>query len=360
MQYCDEREIVFIQPQEQPDGDNPGISSRTKMPKGKKENEKKKIEKSQKINLVIDTNMLNSIIRDAIIMMQRDPMLDHLYEQKIKLLQQSLPNLDFLIPKLQKTIEKFGKGSVAVARETMWREFHSIGSDQELIKSLQSSLEGPLGFESWFLLYIQTSLHKQLGIPLDEESVPQIKISDDEKDVIAYVGGAILSKLEKRFFKLLKTSTPEKMSSIDKDLLIIDSFKAEDGEEKSNEKLISALNRGGLTQAKSGFCAILLVAENIFQTHVSKIEKTINATYILEDCLQNSEIERKFLNLIPQQCSFEDALFVRKAVLSLYIKIRCHSYANNTIDKYRKEADKSSKQKGIRTELKTKKDNDRD
>ena len=74
-------------------------------------------------------------------------------------------------------------------------------------------------------------LHKQLGIPLDEESVPQIKISDDEKDVIAYVGGAILSKLEKRFFKLLKTSTSEKMSSIDKDLLIIDSF---DGEEKSN------------------------------------------------------------------------------------------------------------------------------
>ena len=68
------------------------------------------------------------------------------------------------------------------------------------------------------------------------------------------------------------------MSSIDKDLLIIDSFKGEDSEGKSNERLTSALNRGGLTQAKSGFCAILLVAENIFPTHLSRIEKKINAT----------------------------------------------------------------------------------
>lgn len=86
------------------------------------------------------------------------------------------------------------------------------------------------------------------------------------------------------------------MKSVDTDLLIIDSFKAEDGHEILNDRLISALNKGGLIQAKRGFCEILSKGKNIFQTEVSNILKMINADNILEDCLQNEEIECKFLN----------------------------------------------------------------
>ena len=311
-----------------------------------------------RVNL-IDVETLATVAKNALTLMLNDAMLEELYGNKIRILLDAGFSIEFLIPKLDLTMKGFNGNNKGAAKEIMWKEFHKLASDPAVISMMQAKLDTSNDFISWFLFNLQTCLHAAVCKKMNsaaEFHVHVAALSADEKEVICYIAGAIISKLEKKFHKMIKICTLENKATFDEDITMLGELKAEDYTEDFNNDLIAILNRGGLVRPKMQYCEVLFLAENTFREHSNVTSTNINAKHILQLCQENPEVQNKFINLMPQSCSNENALVLLKMVLSLYIKIRCHSHAKQTIEKYRTQIKASFKKKGIRKELKDKKD----
>ncbi len=178
----------------------------------------------------------------------------------------------------------------------------------------------------------------------------QPEISEREKAGLQYIGGYVFHKLHQKHRSGKKWQSRESQCT----MAVLKQGKCSD-EELERNKLTSALSRGGLWGINKD-------AENIcFKTEVNfrkfsptLSSKKIDANLIIAETMQDCTVKQAFdamvnnLDTIPESTILKDILF---SIISLYVKVRCFSFARDVIQKSKIEA-KKGKSKGLRAEIK--------
>ena len=183
---------------------------------------------------------------------------------------------------------------------------------------MQSKLDASSDFISWFLFYVQTCLHAEVSKQANAEAEVQVEVatlSSEEKEVICYIAGSIISKLEKKFYRMSKLCTPENRATFDEDIYMLGELKAGDSSNDFNNGLIAVLNRGGLVHPKMQYCEVLFNAEETFRQHSNVTSTNIDAKHILHVCFKSPHVQNNLINLMPESCSNKNAMALLKMVL---------------------------------------------
>ena len=133
-----------------------------------------------------------------------------------------------------------------------------------------------------------------------------VDLSDDERDSVAYIAGAVLKKIGDKLWELKRNikSNGHDVTMVDKEIAILNACKESeeeisDGLESTNNtstKLIEALNRGGLIQTKGAIINMFIIVESIFRRKISKNSKTICNDSLLSESLETVSVQGNFLN----------------------------------------------------------------
>lgn len=187
-----------------------------------------------------------------------------------------------------------------------------------------------------------------------ETEVPEIpvqEITSREKAGLQYLGGYLLQTIFKQVKKKNKSSSSnegEEMIALLKSCKT--TFKPE------NQKLVFALDRGGLWYTTDMFQDMIIVAEKIFSFEVrNRLDiRKIDYVSIICKMTSNADICRLF-HEHSTLCDIEISEIVESntlhSILHLYLKVRAYNYTKDYVQKQRLKKDNSAK-KALRTELK--------
>ena len=173
-------------------------------------------------------------------------------------------------------------------------------------------------------------------------NTPMTKITDSEKDILHFIGGSIIHKIEN---KLHRQGKSQKTC-----MHILQSFKSQ---EKDTKSLTAVHDRGGLTYVKKTFTTFLEFAEHQFRS-----SSKFSTESFLHACRHNSALTSAFYDMI-EDCEDEEGDIqkhnVLEKILILFFKIRVHHKCRRMMDEHRAEQKISKKQKGLRKTLKDQK-----
>ena len=181
-----------------------------------------------------------------------------------------------------------------------------------------------------------------------DESIETLTLSDQEKNALQYLAGYVLHNLHKKISKSRKYHTEVRQQA----LSFIESARSSDDD---SQKLLNALNRGGLWKANETAQAIFLTAEKLFRIETNKpnIKQTDCPTLVLKG-LNAIDTRAKF-NVLLEGCKIEVnrniGLDTLQQILSLYVKVRSFSFAKDIVEKY-KNTEVKVKANSLRTEIK--------
>ena len=108
----------------------------------------------------------------------------------------------------------------------------------------------------------------------------------------------------------------------------------------ADQKLINALNHGGLTGISIEFEQILIIAEKAFclYTEQSELTKSIDIDSLTKKTLYDQDID-EYYRVILESCELKIEKDIQKttlcSMLGLYFKVRCHSFAKDIVNKHK-------------------------
>ena len=190
-----------------------------------------------------------------------------------------------------------------------------------------------------------TLLHKLFSTEKEEEFAPK-NLSDRELYCLQYLGGYVLSKLHSRLEKSknFKSAPTQQAISL---LLACRSTSNPD------QKLVNALNRGGLWIITNYIQRIFVIAERYFCLEVKKGPNNTIQTGEMVKKITSYRHVKDFFHQISSECDIsidetveKDTLF---SIIKLYIRVRAFSHAKDLLEKY---LPKKDGKKALRTELK--------
>lgn len=171
------------------------------------------------------------------------------------------------------------------------------------------------------------------------------KLSDREKAGLQYVGGYVMHNLHKKH-SIKKTSESQEA------MAILKAGKLEATVEK--QKLISALNRGGLWSITEATQKIFLKTEHYFRHFTSgSCMQKIDTVSIIQKSLSDSDVLSYYelilsdAELVPERHVSKDIL---RSMVILYVRVRAFSLAKDLIQRYKMKA-KQTKAKSLRKEI---------
>lgn len=178
--------------------------------------------------------------------------------------------------------------------------------------------------------------------------------NEKEKSIIAYLSGYVVGTLYRR----IRFSKKNKEFYHYQALSYLMECKLVDGSETdtSHQKFVDIKNRGGLWKVKKDVLGIFIMAERFFLTATKDFVRKIDAGHIVASLLENSYVLSCF-NIIRRgsehEIKKEIALNVLEDMLTLYIRVRAHSYARDKQEAH-KISKSLTKSKSLRTEIKKK------
>ncbi|KAK7481947.1 hypothetical protein BaRGS_00026855 [Batillaria attramentaria] len=168
-------------------------------------------------------------------------------------------------------------------------------------------------------------------------------VTSEERDILQYIGGSIVCSIKNK----LTASSHDQEGKL---LLIASLCGEKPSQEGSSASLTSLLDRGGLTYVKPGVIQCMEMMEMEFRRHgnnVSAREKFMGA------CMNNQDLTSTFYSCTYKCLATEEEREdIFENMLRLFFKIRIHHQCKVFMDKYRAKNQLSSKQKGIRKQLK--------
>ena len=159
-----------------------------------------------------------------------------------------------------------------------------------------------------------------------DESLKIEKVNFDgrQKDIIAYLSGYVVST----FYRCLRYSKRCNEIYYEEYLSVLVACQLTDDSEtdKSHHKLINAKNRGGLWKVKSDVSQYSNIAVN------KEIVHKIDANHLVS-LIMNDNILLAYFSGICGRCKLnvkkENSLNLLEDMLTLYIRLRSHSYAKD-------------------------------
>ena len=176
-------------------------------------------------------------------------------------------------------------------------------------------------------------------------------ISDRQLAGLQYIAGYVISKLYK---KIQKSNTKVTKA-------ILEAAREHDEVITTNQKLVSALNRGGLWHVSVETQQIFVLAEKYFQRKTNnQLNSTLKINKIITDISSFSyvnDIMLKICEKVPDTLKVESnfkeiAKVTLFSMVQMYIRIRVFSLAKDFMQKHRMMKQQKSKEKSLRKTLK--------
>ena len=178
----------------------------------------------------------------------------------------------------------------------------------------------------------------------------QPDISEKEKAGLQCIGGYVFHKLHQKHRSGKKWQSKESQCT----MAVLKEGKCSN-EEVDRNRLTSALSRGGLWGINKDAESIFLKTEINFRKFCPSFSsRKIDMDLIIAETMHDCTVKQAFdalvnnLDTIPESTLLKDILF---SIISLYVKVRCFSFARDIIQRFKIEA-KKGKSKGLRAEIK--------
>jgi len=174
-----------------------------------------------------------------------------------------------------------------------------------------------------------------------------------QKQIISYLSGYVVST----FYRRLRYSKRHKEANCEEYLSLLLACKLVEGSETdgSHHKLIDVKNRGGLWRVKSDVIAVFQMAESYFLSVIKKeFVHKIDANHLVS-LMMNDAMLLAYFSGIRKSCELnvkkENALDLLEDMLTLYIRVRSHSFAKDQ-QQLHKKTKGETKTRSLRTEIK--------
>lgn len=169
---------------------------------------------------------------------------------------------------------------------------------------------------------------------------------------LQYIGGYILHKLHKKIKNSNKWQTSEAQTCI----AILEEAQEKENEKENNQKLVSALNRGGLWFISSDLQQILVICEKYFLRKTGgKPKSSIKVDKITSDLCTLSYIQDIFQKIIQDIDILNNSEVIKNTlhlIISLYIQVRMFSITKDYVQFCRSSKRSKGKDKSLRKTLK--------
>ena len=175
-------------------------------------------------------------------------------------------------------------------------------------------------------------------------------ISEREIAGLKYLGGYVFSSL----YKTLRNSSSWKSDQCQQSLSILKAAKLDRID--AIQQLINSVNRGRLWFISTAAQNIFIKTEQHFRKAAEEetILESISRDAAIVKCLKDVDIVSNFKTVVDNaelQTEKNTAADILQAVVRLYTTVRCESFANDVVQKYKTKL-KLNKSKGLRKEIK--------
>ena len=176
------------------------------------------------------------------------------------------------------------------------------------------------------------------------------ELSERETAGLQYIGGYVFHKLHHKHRSGTKWQSKQSQCTME----VLKQGKCR-SEELQTNKLTSALSRGGLWGINKDAEHIFVQAEINFRRFCpTDSSRKIDVNLMIAETIQDYTVKQAFdalvakLDTVPDSTLLKDIL---NSIISLYIRVRCFSFARDVIQKFKMEV-KKGKTKRLREEIK--------
>ena len=156
------------------------------------------------------------------------------------------------------------------------------------------------------------------------------EFTEKDKQIISYLSGYVIGT----FYRRLRFNKKQKGLYHQKCLSLLMACKFVEGSESdiSHHKFIDLKNRGGLWKVTTRTIAIFSVAESYFRSATKEFTTKIDAKFLVSLMMKDASVLSYFSSIhqsAEEQIEKEIALNLLEDLLTLYIRVRSHSYAKD-------------------------------
>lgn len=308
-----------------------------------------------KVESILHPLKLKKLVQHSIDKFEKEQLYPDAILTEIKAYKDILNITDILITYsyIREVISQF-KGDA----EQFYRLFYNcVTKEDNFFKDLSRNCCLLLGFElaNHVLAHLNKSSYEG---DIIKQKAEKINFSEKDHACIGYLGGYVFGTFYRRIRNSKKWQTTKSQQCLA--LLLAGKCSLKSGEtEKSADKLVNAKNRGGLWTVTAEVLKIFSIAEINFCESSSAVVFQIDCPKIVNQLLQESEVVSNFTcicNNAEQVVEKEVAMDMLESLLTLYVRVRAHSYAKNIKEKHMV-ATKKQKTRSLRTEIKKKSSN---
>ena len=175
----------------------------------------------------------------------------------------------------------------------------------------------------------------------------EVVISEDELDIIQYIGGSIVRKVRQRAINMSNHDERRKVTEMVNDMA------SRDSTDVQQQDMIGILNGGGLSRPcpnmEYAFCSMEATFRRIFP---------MSSTVLKEDdfsraCVEDEQITCGYYESVCEvDCDDRLKEKVLRIILSLFFRIRSHHNCRKIIDQHKHDKNVAGKAKSLRKTLK--------
>ena len=179
-----------------------------------------------------------------------------------------------------------------------------------------------------------------------------MKFTEKENEVISHLAGYVVGT----FYRRIRFSKNYGLLYQQQALSFLLICKFVDGTETdtSHQKFTNLKNRGGLWVVRKDVVTIFSIAESFFVSATKNFVNKIDASLIVSSLMENAYLIACF-NFVRKKSDItikkEIGLNLLEDMLTLYIRVRAHSYAKDKQEEH-KMAKNRTKARSLRTEIK--------
>ena len=180
------------------------------------------------------------------------------------------------------------------------------------------------------------------------------QFNERQMSIISYLSGYVIGTYYRRLrFRCNKSQESDYISDC---LDFLSSCKLDESKETdtSHQKLVNVKNRGGLWKVKIDVIRIFCIAEQYFLSATKDFTLTIDATKLVGLMMEDAFLLSYFGSIrtnCERKVNKEITMNLLEDMLTLYIRVRSHSYANDMKQKH-KISKAKVKSRSLRTEIK--------
>lgn len=260
-----------------------------------------------------------------------------------------IPCLQFLMTCLTVAGAYF-KSSI---KEKSWAKFHAAVADQNNMRPLDEIVTPKVStwlcFTTFEIMLKNVCNNDTTTETFDNNSESDIDLTGRDRDIIIYIGGAVVTKIKQKAYRLKNIELKQEI------LGLVEALSAENGE--SGSSMTSLLDRGGLVKLHPNIELLFVNLETTFRALFIGFSSTaLPFKAYFQKCLSLDAVSTRFhehLYPVNAQETTKEKLF--RDVTFLYFKIRAHHKCKTFMDNFHRKTQKEKREKGLRKRLKQKK-----